>query len=714
MKLISFRNGRIILLLAVALYFSAVAAAIADDLLVSNSDESMFFTPEEMNSISSFRPKPVPESPGFITVITSKMIAAMAAKDLSDVLNIIPGFNVAHSNSNETQLSVLGLQTPSDILVMIDGHRFNNFHDRAALYDLPVDGIERVEVIRGPGSAMYGTNAVAAVINIIMKRAENGRIKAGIGSFNTGKLNAEYGDAWEDNRISAFAELYQTGGGDASIPWDRLSNNTATAPYSKAPATMKANQRKLMGDVQWDHGETNTKFAFYSDDRGPGFAYQNIVADGSKSASSYFSLDVTHPWGSERTVLFEPRLYADLWMVDKTIQLYPNGYTDNRDLNGDGLPEYFPNGMVLQKKYDVFTGGFELRGRSMMGDDNYLTVGGVVEDSSIRNPRVLTNYAGEPDVGAIPQAYFSNWNGYSFPSRSRDIYAVYAQDDWTPSRYFNLVAGVRYDHYSDFGDTVNPRAAMAFYPAAGYDIKLQYATAFRAPTFKELYDETDLQFAGNPSLKPEKIETLEAGAGYTYAANSYVRVNAYRETLSDYITTLFNTSLAAITRYQNSGKLEITGAGIEAKHSFETGTFFMWNLSIFNAKDVVSDSYLTQVPQLRGNAVLGIDLPAGFNGTLTYNYYGTSKANARTSQEIIQGRADVEGPFNIVNLALRKKNAASGVSIKLSAFNLLNADFREIYSDIRYRFPTVPDIGTVKNHIQTNQRMFLFELEKEF
>lgn len=711
--LFSVRIGRIILLLAATLCFSNVVPAFADDLLAFNRDESMFFTPEDMNSISLFRPKPVPESPGFVTVVTSKTIAAMAAKDLADVLNIIPGFHIAHSNAGETRLSVRGFQTPSDILVMIDGHRFNNFFDGTAFYDIPVDGIEKVEVIRGPGSAMYGTNAVAAVINIITKKEENGRLKAGGGSFHTWKLNAGYGDAWEDNRVSAFAELYDTGGGDATLPWDRLSN-TAAAPYSKAPAMMKGNQRKLMGNVQWDHGETSTQFAFYGDDRGPGFAYQNIVADGSRSATSYFSLDISRPWGSEKTVLLEPRLYGNLRMVEEKNQLYPDGYTDNRDLNGDGQPEYFPNGMVLQKKYDVLAGGVELRARSMMGEDNYLTVGGMVEDSSIRNPRVLTNYAGEPDVGAIPQGSSSNWNGYSFPSRSRDIYAAYLQDDWTPSRYFNLVGGIRYDHYSDFGETINPRVAMAFYPAAGLDIKLQYATAFRAPTFKELYDETDLQFTGNPALKPEKIETMEAGAGYTYAANSFVRINTYRQTLTDYITTLFNTSMASVTRYENGGKLETNGAGIEAKHTFESGAFFMWNASIFNAKDIVSDSYLTQVPQLRGNAVLGVELPAGFNGTLTYNYYGTSKANARTSQEIIQGRADVEGPFNIVNLALTKKNAMRGVNIKLSAFNLLNADYREIYSDIRYRFPAVPDDGTEKNHIQTNQRMFLFEMEKEF
>ncbi len=708
-----FRIGQI-MLVAQLLHFSGACIAFAQDQVVSNNEESMFFTPEEMNSISSFRSKPVPDSPGFITVITAKTIAAMAAKDLSDVLNTIPGFHIAHSNSGETQLAVQGVAEPSDILVMIDGHRFNNFYSGAAIYDIPVDGIEKIEIIRGPGSALYGTNAMMAVINVIMKKPVQGHVKAGVGTFQTYKLNAGYGDVGENDRVSAFAELYGTGGGDASLQWDRLSNNTAAAPYSKAPAAMKGNQGKLMGDIQWDHGDTNTKFAFYSDNRGPGFAYQNIVADASRSASSYFSLDVSHPWGSEKTLLLEPRLYTDVWMVDKKIQLYPDGYTDNRDLNGDGHPEYFPNGMLLQKKYDQFTSGFELRGRSTVGDENYVTIGIVLEDSSIRNPQVSTNYSGEPDVGAIPQAFLANWNGYSFPSRSREIYAAYIQDDWTPSRYFNLVGGVRYDHYSDFGDTTNPRVAMAFYPLAGLDIKLQYATAFRAPTFRELYDETDLQFAGNPSLHPEKTETFEAGAGYTYAANSFVRLNAYRQTLSDYITTLFNTSLASITQYQNSGKLEINGAGIEAKHTFESGSFFMWNVSLFNARDFVSDSYLTQVPQLRGNAVVGVDLPAGFNGTLTYSYYGTSRANARTSQEIILGRADVTGPFNIVNLALTKKNLFQGVNIKMTAFNLLNTDYREIYSDIRYRFPTVPDNGTSKNLIQTNQRMFLFEVEKEF
>src|SRR3989304_4642119 len=117
-------------------------------------------------SISSLRPKPVYKSPGTVSVITSKDISNMPARHLTDILKTLPGFDVRYDNFGEYFVSSGGVDNPSNILMMINGHRFNHFYTGGALYVIPLDIMAKGEIIRGPGCAIYGTNAMIAVINI--------------------------------------------------------------------------------------------------------------------------------------------------------------------------------------------------------------------------------------------------------------------------------------------------------------------------------------------------------------------------------------------------------------------------------------------------------------------------------------------------------------------------------------------------------------------
>lgn len=678
-------------------------------------EEFLFFTDEDMASISSFRIKPISASPGFVTVITSKTIASMAARNLTDVLRMVPGFSIHYGNFGEYSVSITGNDNPSNTLLMINGHRLNNFYDGSPMYDLPVDGIERIEIIRGPGSAMYGTNAMAGVINVVTAKNGASAFKAGIGNFNTKKANVSYGSKTESGSVSLFAEVYDTAGADTVMPYDRLSNNTTTSPYSKAPATMRDNRTKTMAVLGWDHYKTSANFVFLNEERGPNYAYQNIISGGSTVSSRYFSLDIAHPFGSADSMLVEPRLYGDLWSFDKKIQLYPNGYTDNRDLDSDGLNEYFPNGEWLHKKYDVLTYGGEVKAMTDLTPSNHLTVGFTVEESSIRNTSVLTNYSGEPDVAAIPKAAFANWNNYGFSPYSRTLWAAYLQDDISIGKHINLVAGIRQDHYSDFGDSTNPRVALGIYPADSVDIKFQYASAFRAPTFRELYDKSDMQFYGNPKLLPESAETYEAGAGYTWAPNGHIRAGVYRNILKNYITTLFNSSMAAATEFQNAGVIEVNGQFVEARHSFPDGSQIGVNASLFGARDKISNTWLTRIPQYRFNASYSRRVFGDAYLAVDYSHSDGAVSNARTNMEQLSSNVSSAGPFSLVNLALSKRNFfSSGLNAKISVFNLLNNDFREMYSDIRYMFPNIYGANSNDNLVKTNQRLLLVELEKGF
>jgi len=220
-------------------------------------EEFLFFSDEELSSIGSLHKEPIPKSPGIISVITSKTIEKMAARNLTDILKTVPGFDVRYSNFGENFLSIRGDDNPSHILFMIDGHRFNDFYSGAALYDLPVDGIDKIEIVRGPGSALYGTNAMVGAINIIMKKEKGLKVKMGAGNFDTYKGNIQFGKEKPGWKAFGFVEYYQTAGPDGIVPYDRLTNQ-ALSVFCKSDKGWKRLSRRHTGPFRrWNNRRTS-------------------------------------------------------------------------------------------------------------------------------------------------------------------------------------------------------------------------------------------------------------------------------------------------------------------------------------------------------------------------------------------------------------------------------------------------------------------------
>lgn len=338
-----------------------------------------------------------------------------------------------------------------------------------------------------------------------------------------------------------------------------------------------------------------------------------------------------------------------------------------------------------------------------------MTIGADVETSTLKNPSISTNYKGEADVGSVLMPSFANWNGYELSEHARSVYAVYLQDEWVHKAGVSVVVGARYDHYSDFGDTTNPRAAVTWSITDRLSAKLQYATAFGAPTFQELYDRSDLQFSGNPKLNPERMETVEAGLGYKLADKGYVRLNAFRNVLKDNITTLFNFSTASVTSYENAGEIEVVGGSLDTKFT-KGASAFTWNATMFNARDKMSETWLTRIPQFRMNTGLSASLPWKSQVSVNWMFSDVVASSQRTYNERLPANTKSAGPHNLLNFAYTKSDfLQDGVKLKVSAFNPLNSMYREMYSDIRYRIS-----GIEKPLLTSNERWFMVELGKDF
>ncbi|MBT6050588.1 MAG: TonB-dependent receptor plug domain-containing protein, partial [Candidatus Scalindua sp.] len=157
--------------------------------------EDMFaiFTEEEIVVSALKRPRTVLKSPAIMSVITAKQIKQMGFRTLIDVLRMVPGFYISMDETGEREIAVRGIldDASQKIKVLIDGHSINDVWRGGAMWnfdDLPVENIRKIEIIRGPGSALYGQNAFLAVIDIITKDTEDidgFQVTTSGGSFST-------------------------------------------------------------------------------------------------------------------------------------------------------------------------------------------------------------------------------------------------------------------------------------------------------------------------------------------------------------------------------------------------------------------------------------------------------------------------------------------------------------------------------------------------
>ena len=662
----------------------------------------------EVVSVSSGRAGSVPKAPGIVSVIPAASIEAMPARFLTDILKTLPGFDVRQANNGKLYVSSVGVDNPASVLVMIDGVHFNDPFSGGAIYDIPVDNIARLEIIRGPGSALYGASAMMAVINVVTKRRPETRVKAGLGTFNTGKASLEYGDRREDVSWRVFGEVYDTAGADGVMESDML----LARGMSRAPMAQKDNRRNIWLQGALDHGAARLNATYFSQDRGPNFAWHAALSDKGGSMAEYGALDLANTYTLAGAAV-TPKVFVNRWRRSWDIQLFPDGYTDNRDLDNDGDVERFPDGVWQKKTYTVDTAGAGLTLERAFGAHR-LTAGASGETQELRDTSFATNYLGDPLNGAVAMGSFANWNNYALPQKSRSLWAAFVQDDWTGPGGLNVVAGVRHDQYSDFGGATAPRVAAVYPLAERITLKAQYAASFRAPTLEELYDETDPQFSGNPDLMAEKMEGYEASVWYHYGASNHLAVSAYRHRLRDYITNLFNVTMAVANQNENAGELDITGYAVEARHAVTPYSWITANATLFNAKDVTSDSWLTAYPQLRANAGVNVSLPYRITVTLWWLYSDTAHTNARIDSEAFVYNKARRGPTHLLNLAVASARLPWGLTAKASVFNLLNHDYREIYTDTRDRLQETPVVYENDNRIPNSQRMFLLELSKEF
>jgi len=519
-----------------------------------------FYGDEDFVSIATGNKKLIHKAPGVTSVITREEIDNLGATHLDEVLERIPGLHVGTSNLSRLDpiYSIRGIQTGFNpqVLVLLNGVDFKNSFSEGLPYTFryPLSNVERIEVIRGPGSALYGADAFSGVINIITTQVENKKIAIGgrLGSFDSHDIWINAGHKIDKGYLR-FSLENQVSDGDkkrsAQTDLQTVFDNVFGTSASLAPIALDSRYDVLniQADVKWHD-----------------FQWENWYwqqTDGGVGPGGAQALD---PSGFQNVELFRTLLK---YQTDISNNAHINSYVSWMKTNNDSFFNLFPDNAVLPIGAD--------------GNINFSNIAGIVlfKDGYIGNPKSV-----EKNMHAHLSFSWSGWNshnittavGYSalnvkaqefknfgpgiidgsqpvvdgtltdvtgtpfiyIPDVSRNNRYVLIQDEWKISNDWELTLGTRYDNYSDFGSSINPRAALVWQTSNNMTTKVLFGSAFRAPSFNELFLINNPSALGNPNVKPEKIDTWELSFEYRPRFDVRISTNVYRYKATDLIDKL--------------------------------------------------------------------------------------------------------------------------------------------------------------------------------
>ncbi len=404
-----------------------------------------------------------------ITVITREEIERHEAIVVSDVLRSVPGLDLTQYGTPGSLTSLFTRGTNStQTLVMIDGVRMNSPY--FAGYDwsgLTTENIERIEVARGPYSALYGSDAIGGVVQIFTRQGAEGLAGRATGEF--GNQGAGQGSAFAsfgEGPVSAAAS-YRYVAFDGDRPnTDWRQRNASAGVHAQLSAGSRIG-------VEWG------------------------LLDGEVGNPGYVGLDST-----ARGFMHEGRL-----SVPATFAL-----SDTNQLNVNLA------GVRSQPAYRDTAGGFE-------SQTDTRTYQGRVSDTAKLGAHTLTAFASWERWEVEDESNF----GPNLDDQTT-LWGLGAQDTVTLGA-FTLTAGLRYDHYTSYGDSWSPRGTISWLsPDSVWKVRASGGTGFRAPSIGELY----YPFSGNPDLLPERSVSAEAGVE-RYCGNGRAEVSVFWNDLKDLI-----------------------------------------------------------------------------------------------------------------------------------------------------------------------------------
>jgi outer membrane receptor for ferrienterochelin and colicin len=571
------------------------------------------------------------ETPGIVTVITAQDIQDMGARDFIDVMRVVPGFDFAADVDFAVGPTIRGnWAMEGKMLLMVDGVKYNDLLYQNLFFGnhLPVDQIQRVEIIRGPGSAMYGGTAEYGVINITTKGASGLNGISATGSYGM------YGQdlARRNIGISIGKRI-----GEVVVD---VSAHTGRA--NRSNSLYSPSYDDFVGEVNLANGRGQTN---------PGFVSAGVSWKGLKSRFVFDDYSWSNYHYDLQTKVMTGLLQYEA-KVGKRLSLTPQlSYTNQ-------IPWYYKNSLFTSEEYDYL---YEYKIRAERTTANltagyrashrmYITAG--IEGYNERAKDILD----QGNFGDVQQVEYQNFSAFG--------------EVLLKHRIANITGGIRFEQHSAFGNAWAPRFAITKH-VNRLHFKGLASGAYRAPGIENINM--------NPDIKPERSSTFELESGYQFTKDMLLAVNIFKIKTRDII--VFSSIDVNNENFENFD--QVSSQGIEVVYQVRRPN---WSSNLTYSYSRASDKNAVDQFKVAGNPHLNIGI-AAHKFTLHGGYRFTNRFSINPSFVLIGERYGYAGydeedqpllkrfaPVLLANLHLQYKGLLPGLTLGVGAHNLLNSE----------------------------------------
>ena len=662
-----------------------------DDLALAYGDKSFI-------SIASGSRQPIARAPSVASVITAEDIAAIGAADIDEVLETVPGLHVSRAGPAYNPIYVMrGIYTQYNpqVLMLINGIPVTGvfFGNRSQVWGgMPVENIARIEVIRGPGSALYGADAFSGVINIITNNADDvdgTELGARVGAFNSREGWVQHGGVWGTFDVAAYLQVGRTDGQRGIITEDALTGS----PFpTHAPGPVSLGRDSIEGRLDISRDKWRLRAGLQRRDNvGIGAGIAAALDPTGTNFGQRASTDLTYQdtnFAPDLDVTFQ---VSYLHIIEKSeLTIYPPGFPG------------FPDGVIGNPdKWERHT-RINLSAAYSGIQHHKIRFGVGTQNDDLYRTKETKNFVLVP----VPGGFFPSPLGSVVDvtdtapflrPHSRRVNYAYVQDEWGFIQDWYLTAGIRQDHYSDFGSTVNPRLALVWETAYDLTSKLLYGRAFRPPAFAELYNINNPVALGNPNLKPETNESLELAFIWQASSDLQANLNLFRYQMRDILRFVPNPDGSATA--QNSGRQHGSGFELEMVWDAHENIRLSGNYAYQKSIEETTQQDAGLAPHQLVYVRADWRLMPNWTSNIQWNYVADRKREPGDARQ--QDIAD----YHTVDLTLRSETRSSNWGVTFTVRNLFDADARE---------PSLNAPGAqIPNDLPLSGRAWRFQLTRQ-
>ncbi len=608
---------------------------------------------EEETSIATQTKMNADFVPGMVTILHGNDLEAKGAIQVIDALTFVPGLNKSFNN-----ISIRGIEKwgSGKIKVLLNGKAVNHSitANPTAPYLLPIQVVDRIEIVRGPGGAVYGEYAFLGVVNIITRKGSE-RLYGRYGSYDNYTGGLSYSHTNQNIGLGMSLNLSASSlQGERVMSGEDMLYQIGQADVSNAPGPVIDEQRQRAGIFTLDY---------------QGWFLEANYLDASASAA--FGMADALPPPDDRMIYDEPQwgVEVEKEIITSSLETSFQFGWSQYSMGMDKLV-FFPAGIDFGwgSHTDGVVGSTFAQEQQLYGGMDTVWTGLKHHTISVGLKfsvmKLVDSWADSNfDIVTLePTAWHRAEKDESWIKKGvkRRVSGLVIQDQYAVTNQFDITAGVRFDHYDDVGNTLAPRLGLVYRMTGHHVFKAQYGRAFRPPTFLEMYSDTFF-VTGNPQMDPEVIDTYELG--YIYRATKTVgRITVFHSKLKNMI------EQDDSRQFQNMPGADLTGIELEMEHNLTNSLKLESNIFYVDTKDKTTSGEIADSANWLGNAVVLFQPQPDYSLALRYRYIGKRNRSIADTRNKLGEDSTIHLTGTIRHLW------SKNLTLRASVDNLLDAD----------------------------------------